>query len=116
MKLIVKEKVYTQVASLEDIKINTGKTLRYKGLELALFRLGDNTVKAIENRCPHRGGVLAEGIVSGEYVFCPLHDWKIDLNAGEVQAPDRGCVKTYPVRIQDGQIYLLLPHPDNLVS
>jgi len=116
MKLIEKEKVFTRIASINDLKKGTGKTVRFKGKEIAIFRLEDDRVKAIENRCPHKGGVLAEGIVSGEYVFCPLHDYKIDLSKGRVQAPDRGCVKTYEVRVQDEQIYLLMPHPNELVG
>jgi nitrite reductase (NADH) small subunit len=71
-----------EVAFYEDIPVNTGKTVRYRGQEIALFRLQDGRILAIENRCPHKNGVLAEGMVSGEYVFCPLHDRKIDLTSG----------------------------------
>jgi nitrite reductase (NADH) small subunit len=52
--------------------------------------------------------VLTEGIVSGEYVYCPMHDWKICLDDGNVQEPDAGCVKTYQTIIDDNDIYLLL--------
>ena len=40
--------------------------------------------------------------MSGEYVFCPLHDQKIDLNTGIVQEPDEGCVDVYEVEVTDG--------------
>ena len=39
--------------------------------------------------------VLSDGLVSGEYVFCPVYDWKISLVNGQVQAPDEGQVKVY---------------------
>lgn len=109
MPLIYEKEIYREVSKLEDIPINTGKTVRYQGLEIALFRIGQDNIRAIENRCPHKGGVLAEGIVSGEYVFCPLHDRKIDLSSGLVQAPDTGCVKTYKVMVQDGLVYIHFP-------
>ncbi|OMG45172.1 nitrite reductase, partial [Paenibacillus macerans] len=51
---------------------------------------------------------LSEGTVSGDYVYCPLHDQKIALKTGEVQQPDTGCVETYEVEVIDGDIYLCL--------
>ncbi len=72
-------------------------------VELALFRTSDGAIYALENRSPHpKGGPLAEGIVSGHYLYDPLYDWKIDLRTGEVQAPDQGNVVTYPVTL-DGE-------------
>lgn len=70
--------------------------------ELALFMLTDGTLKVVLNQCPHKSGSLAEGIVSGEFVFCTQHDWKICLSDGQAQAPDKGCVRTFPVRVEDG--------------
>ena len=62
----------------------------------------------MENRCPHKGGVLSEGMVSGEFVFCPMHDWKICLEDGKVQDPDTGCVKTYQTQIVGEEVFLLI--------
>lgn len=70
-------------------------------VELAVFRTSNGAIYAVENRSPHpKGGPLAEGIVSGYYLYDPLYDWKIDLRTGEVQAPDRGNVVTYPVTLK----------------
>ena len=49
-----------------------------------------------------------EGIVSGDHVFCPMHDWKISVKNGEVQKPDNGCVKTYHVEIEGDEVYTFL--------
>ncbi|WP_088104921.1 nitrite reductase small subunit NirD [Halalkalibacter urbisdiaboli] len=105
-----------QVESMKRIKaINVselskgiGKVVIFNGEEIALFKQEDGSVNAIQNRCPHKNGPLAEGIVSGEYVFCPLHDWKINTEDGKVQAPDVGCVKRYDVEISDGVVYLFV--------
>ena len=96
------------VGSIHELPERLGKTVRVGEKEIAVFRLSNGSVRAIENRCPHKGGVLTEGIVSGEFVFCPMHDWKISLNDGNVQAPDTGCVKTYRTEMEGETIYLLI--------
>ena len=58
--------------------------------------------------CPHKNGPLSEGIVSGEFVYCPLHDQKVDLTTGIVQEPDTGCVESYKVEIIDEDVYVCL--------
>ncbi|MBM7607360.1 nitrite reductase (NADH) small subunit [Lysinibacillus composti] len=97
-----------KVLQVEDIAKDFGKTLRIGELEIALFRLKNGEFYAIENRCPHKGGVLVEGMVSGQYVFCPMHDWKIDVTDGKVQEPDHGCVKTYDVEVNGNDVFILL--------
>jgi nitrite reductase (NADH) small subunit len=96
------------VCAAGELPERLGKTVRVEGKEVAVFRLSNGKVRAVENRCPHKGGVLTEGIVSGEHVFCPMHDWKICLEDGMVQEPDAGCVKTYQTIIEDNDIYLLV--------
>ncbi|ENH97158.1 assimilatory nitrite reductase subunit [Gracilibacillus halophilus YIM-C55.5] len=86
-----------------------GKTIVLEDMEIAVFKLTNGNIYAIENRCPHRGGVLSEGMVSGEHVFCPLHDWKINMKDGLVQAPDEGCVQTYDVIHEDDKVYVQVP-------
>ncbi|MFC4767469.1 nitrite reductase small subunit NirD [Effusibacillus consociatus] len=100
------EAVKVEVATLEELPVQTGRVVKLNGREIAVFRLSSGEVRAVENRCPHKGGPLAEGIVSGEYVFCPLHDWKIDLKDGQVQAPDTGCVTTYKVDVIGNKVYI----------
>jgi len=97
-----------KVGSLNDIPERLGKTVKIGPNEIAIFRLANGDIRAIENRCPHKGGVLAEGMVSGEYVYCPMHDWKINLKDGKVQAPDFGCIKTYETEIQNGEVIVIL--------
>jgi nitrite reductase (NADH) small subunit len=97
-----------KVAKIIDLPMNLGKTVKIGALEIALFRLANGDVRAIENRCPHKGGVLAEGILSGEHVFCPMHDWKISVVDGKVQEPDIGCVKIYETEIVNGDVIVIL--------
>ncbi|KQT85307.1 nitrite reductase small subunit NirD [Aurantimonas sp. Leaf443] len=66
---------------------------------LAVFRTADDQVFATEDRCPHKGGPLSQGIVHDGSVTCPLHNQVIDLSSGQVRGPDTGRVATYPVRV-----------------
>ena len=75
---------------------------------IAVFRTQEDQVFAIENRCPHKQGPLSEGIVHGASVTCPLHNWVFDLATGKALGADEGQVKTYPIDLVDGRIYLAL--------
>lgn len=75
---------------------------------IAVFRSADDAVFAVDDRCPHRGGPLSEGIVHGTRVTCPLHAWTIELRDGRAVAPDVGCVRRHDLRVDDGVIYLQL--------
>lgn len=94
------------VARISEIPEQTGQAITLKGWEIALFHLSGGVFYAVENRCPHKEGPLAEGIISGKYVFCPLHDWKIDTTNGQVQEPDTGCVRSFPVEVSDDRVYI----------
>jgi nitrite reductase (NADH) small subunit len=76
---------------------------------VAVFRTADDTVFALEDRCPHRGGPLSEGIVEGRAVACPLHGWVIRLDSGAAEAPDEGCTATIATRIVGDRIHLAIP-------
>ena len=75
---------------------------------VAIFRTGDDRVFALADRCPHKGGPLSEGIVHGDRVTCPLHNWSIALPSGSAIAPDEGCAARYEVRVEDGRVYVAL--------
>ena len=111
------EKKWVKVTRFENIPLREGRSITVDDREIAIFRLGDKLF-AIDNRCPHRGGPLAEGIVSGNKVVCPLHAWKIDLESGAVsgQSGERSCVTTYPIRLQDGIIEIELSAQDGAKS
>jgi nitrite reductase (NADH) small subunit len=97
-----------KVTTLDELPEKLGKRIQLGPYEIALFKLSSGKVRAIENRCPHKGGVLSEGMISGDSVFCPMHDWKINLNNGKVHEPDIGCVKTYQVEVVNNEVYIVL--------
>lgn len=100
---------WVAAAGMEDIPLREGRVVEIAGREIALFNLGDRFA-ALENRCPHRGGPLADGIVSGSVVVCPLHAWRIRFEDGAVAKPREisACVVAYPSRIENGIVFVLV--------
>lgn len=94
------------IAALSDIPPQGARVVRTPQGCVAIFRTADDRVFALDDRCPHRGGPLSEGIVHGTQVTCPLHAWVFDMETGMAQGADSGLVATYPVRVQDGRILL----------
>jgi len=74
--------------------------------EIAIFRTVDDAVFALRNECPHAGGPLSEGIIHGDCVTCPLHNWVISLDSGQAQGADEGCVQSYPVLVKDNLVFV----------
>jgi nitrite reductase (NADH) small subunit len=104
------ERCWIWITPVENVPLREGRSVTVAGRELAIFNLGDRFV-ATDNRCPHKNGPLADGIVSGDAVICPLHGWKINLVAGRVDRPAdaAACVQTYPTRVDNGIIVVGLP-------
>ena len=73
---------------------------------MAVFRSAEDKVFALLDRCPHKGGPLSQGIVFGESVACPLHNWTIGLADGTAKAPDIGCATTFACKVEGGQVFL----------
>jgi nitrite reductase (NADH) small subunit len=101
---------WIRITSCENIPLREGRAVRVGDLEIAIFNLGERFL-AVDNRCPHRGGPLADGIVSGTSVVCPLHAWKIDLQCGAVTKPagDSPCLRTYRTRVEAGTVMIEAP-------
>jgi nitrite reductase (NADH) small subunit len=96
---------YIKVAMAADIPRGEGRIVETDGKEIALFHLESGDFRAVDNACPHRGGPLAHGILSGSSVICPLHGWKVSLDTGEVEG-EEGRVAIYPVKVDNGEIRL----------
>ena len=102
---------WLQVAPVESIPPREGRRVLVGSREIALFNLGDRFF-AVDNRCPHRGGPLCDGILAGEAVVCPLHAWKVDLETGEVQRPAAAgadCVRAYRTHLDRGVVSIEFP-------
>ena len=102
---------WIRVTAVDNLPLREGRAVLLGDREVAFFNLGDR-VLATDNQCPHEGGPLCDGIVTGDSVVCPLHAWKVNLESGVVERPTAGkdhCVATYPTRIEDGIVIVGLP-------
>jgi nitrite reductase (NADH) small subunit len=101
---------WIRITALQNIPLREGRAVCVAGRQIAIFNLGDR-VLAVDGRCPHKGGPLAEGIVTGNTVVCPLHAWKISLETGSVTKPEAqpDCVATYRTRIESGVVVIEVP-------
>ncbi|WP_298298802.1 nitrite reductase small subunit NirD [uncultured Litoreibacter sp.] len=97
---------WIDIATLEDIPKRGARMVKTALGCVAVFRTADDEVFALDNACPHKAGPLAEGIVHGKSVTCPLHNWVISLETGKAQGNDEGQVTTYPARVEQGRILL----------
>ena len=97
-------RIAQRLLPLADIPDGEGRAVHLGDEEIAVFRCGD-AVRAVGNRCPHAGGPLADGILSGDVVACPLHGRRVDLRSGEVDDCD-AAVPVYDVEVVDGAVVL----------
>lgn len=94
------------IGKLSDIPMRGARRVIVEHVDIAVFRTQNNDVFAIEDKCPHDGGPLSQGIVHGDCVTCPLHNWVISLRDGNVQGIDEGQTRKFPVREQFKRLLL----------
>lgn len=97
---------WKSICKVDDIPRLGSRVVRSTTGDIALFRTSGNEVFALRDRCPHKGGPLSQGMVHGNQVTCPLHGWKLHLDSGEAVAPDQGCSRRYPIRVESGSVFL----------
>ncbi len=107
------DKRWIRITPMQNIPLREGRAVNVAGREIAIFNLGERFL-AVDARCPHRGGPLAEGIVTGTTVVCPLHAWKINLETGCVAKPDADapCIAAYRTRVESDIVLIEVPELD----
>jgi nitrite reductase (NADH) small subunit len=105
------DSVWVCVGALSQIPRRGARLVQSSFGDIAVFRTRDDVVFALDDRCPHRGGPLSQGLVHGERVTCPLHDTVVCLSSGRALEGATGRVRTHAVRVMDGRVYLALGVP-----
>ncbi len=107
MNALVKDPVaWTDVGAVTDIPLRGARRVPTPDGDVAIFRTGDGKVFALKDACPHKGGPLSQGIVFGESVACPLHNWTIGLADGCAKGPDEGCTTPFACKVEAGEVFL----------
>jgi nitrite reductase [NAD(P)H] small subunit len=97
---------WIEIGALNDIPVLGSRVVRTASGDIAVFRTADNEVFALDDRCPHKGGPLSQGIVHNRRVTCPLHNFVIELRSGAAVAPDEGCTRVHPTKVENGMVWL----------
>lgn len=100
------ETSWIDIGALSDIPSEGARIVKTPGGCLAVFRTRDDDLFAIDDKCPHKGGPLSQGIVHGKSVTCPLHNWVISLETGGALGADAGRVRTHRLKVVDHRILL----------
>lgn len=96
---------WIDIGPVSDIPLRGARKIKTALGCVAIFRTGTEEVFAAIDRCPHKGGPLSEGIVHGQSVTCPLHNWVFDLNSGQAKG-EAASITTFPVRVQNGRVMI----------
>jgi nitrite reductase (NADH) small subunit len=95
------------ICRVDDIPVLGARRVARDGAPaVAVFRNAEDKVFALLDRCPHKGGPLSQGIVFGESVACPLHNWTIGLDDGCAKGVDEGCTPRFAVQVSNGLVHL----------
>jgi nitrite reductase (NADH) small subunit len=97
---------WTRICRIDDIPQLGARVVKSAHGNIAVFRNAADEVFALLDKCPHKGGPLSQGIVFGRKVACPLHNWNIGLDDGAAVAPDQGCTRAFPVKLEEGAVFL----------
>ncbi|QYE81341.1 nitrite reductase small subunit NirD [Pseudomonas aeruginosa] len=97
---------WLDICALDEINPLGSRVVAGPKGDIAIFRAADDQVFALDDRCPHKGGPLSQGLIYGKRVACPLHNWQIELESGEAVTPDQGCAHRHPVRVENGRVLL----------
>ena len=89
------------LGSAAQIPLGEGRRFDIEGLGIAVFRSRQGRVYAAQAECPHRAGPLADGLLGGEALICPLHNFRFNLASGEPMGNDCPALRTYPVSLNE---------------
>ncbi len=106
---------WIEVGQLNEIPKLGARVVRTEHGNIAVFRTATDTVFALDDKCPHKGGPLSQGIVFDNRVACPLHNWVIDLEQGCAVGPDVGCTRKHEVKVDGGRVLLKLVAASNVM-
>lgn len=107
---------YIDIGAIADIPLRGARVVKSAAGCIAVFRTAENEAFAVDDKCPHKGGPLSQGLVHSKSVTCPLHNWVIALDTGAAQGADKGKANTYPLKVENGRILLDFSAPATTVA
>ncbi|WP_437893910.1 Rieske (2Fe-2S) protein [Sorangium sp. So ce124] len=112
-EVALKEMAVFNLGPLGQIPEGEGKAFHVDGYEVAVFRTRAGELFAVQARCPHRGGQLADGLLGGNVVQCPLHGLAFDLSTGHPIGAECSALACFAVELSaSGEILVRLSRPE----
>lgn len=110
MELAIQARAHSyNLGPLSRIPRGEGRTYYVNGRAIAVFRTRDDEVFATQALCPHKAGLLADGMVGAGKVICPLHAYQFSLKTGRPIGNTCQGLRTYPISLSlTGDILLSL--------
>ena len=97
------------IGRIDDIPVGEGRAYVVNGTQVAVYRLRDGSLRALDAICPHKGGPLADGLTDANVVVCPLHGYTYDLSSGAELSASGQPVCTHQAHVDDdGSIRIAL--------
>ena len=97
---------WIEIGSVDDVPFRGSRLVSTQAGDIAIFKSAEGRIFALWDKCPHKGGPLSQGIVHGDSVTCPLHNWVIGLETGDVKGPDQGCARKVKCKVEEGMVYI----------
>jgi nitrite reductase (NADH) small subunit len=97
-----------KVAAVTEIPPGTSKEVMAGDQVVALFNI-EGTFHALDGVCPHAGGPLGEGTLTGCVVTCPWHGWQFDVTTGKNCLNERIVHGRFVVRVEGADVFVELP-------
>lgn len=90
-------------ANIEDLRSGECKVVAVNDKNLALYNV-NGKFHVTQNSCLHQGGPLGDGILDGETVTCPWHDWQFNVISGKNSVNENVQLQTFEVKIDGEEI------------
>ena len=101
----IEETRWVRLCVEDDVPPLEGRWVDVEGFYVGVFNT-EVEFFAVYDVCSHRGGPLSDGDIADAVVTCPLHARKTDLRTGKVLNDDLSRNLTFPVKVQDGSVYM----------
>jgi nitrite reductase (NADH) small subunit len=99
---------WQQITSVEQCPPGNGLEVVVGERIVALFNVNGNFF-ALDGVCPHQGGPLAEGEISGCIVTCPWHGWQFDVRTGHHQLHRTMIQPRFETKVEAGSVWVDVP-------
>jgi nitrite reductase/ring-hydroxylating ferredoxin subunit len=100
-----------RIAAVSDVPPGTAKELTVAGRVIALFNV-EGTFYAVDGICPHAGGPLGEGALTGNVATCPWHGWQFDVTTGRHCLTASIRQETFAVKVEGDDVFVELSIDD----